>query len=214
MRLNVLGDLWEMLVDKPYADSCDRNQEPILTVIQPILEKCRTVLEIASGTGQHAVFFAGAMPHLTWYTSECEERHLGIEAWLNEAQLPNIIPPFELDVRHSSWPDRMFDAVFSANSAHIMHWPDVEALFAGVGRVLPPLGAFLLYGPFCYGGVHTSESNSQFDQRLRQRDPQKGVRDVHDLQHIAEAAGLRLHEDFDMPANNRILYWVKEPEQG
>ena len=194
---------------KPYAESCDENRGPILSVIQPLLRDCRSVLEIGSGTGQHAVYFAERMPHLVWHTSDCTEYHAGIGLWLDEAGLDNLRAPIALDVSRSEWPDRSFDAVFSANTAHIMHWPDVEAMFSGVGSVLEPGGRFLLYGPFNYNKRYTSESNARFDAWLKSRDPGSGLRDFEALDALARGAGMRLEQDYEMPVNNRILYWVK-----
>ncbi|MCW8907609.1 MAG: class I SAM-dependent methyltransferase [Sedimenticola sp.] len=194
---------------KPYSESCDQNREPILHVIGPLLQDARSLLEIGSGTGQHAVYFAAALPHLVWHTSDCAEYHPGIRLWLEAEALANTRPPLQLDVARSEWPELEVDAVFSANTAHIMHWHEVEAMFAGVGRLLQPGGRFLLYGPFNYHGRFTSDSNVRFDQWLKARDPGMGVRDIEELSQLAEEAGLRLQEDFEMPANNRILYWQR-----
>ena len=194
---------------KPYAESCDQNREPILAVIQPLLADCSSVLEIGSGTGQHAVFFAGNMPRLVWQTSDCEQYHHGINQWLQEARLDNTRAPITLDVSTSKWPQQTFDAVFSANTVHIMHWPEVEAMFSGVASVLKSNGKFLLYGPFNYNGRYTSESNARFDRRLKDGDPDSGIKNFEDLDRLAQQAGLRLHNDYTMPANNRILYWEK-----
>ena len=194
---------------KPYAESCDQNREPILAVIQPLLADCSSVLEIGSGTGQHAVFFAGNMPRLVWHTSDCAQYHHGIRQWLQEAGLDNIRAPITLDVSASTWPRQTFDAVFSANTVHIMHWPDVEAMFAGVATVLESGGRFLLYGPFNYDGRYTSESNSGFVRRRQGRGPESGIKNFEDLDRLAQQAGLQLRNDYTMPANNRILYWEK-----
>ena len=195
---------------KPYSESCDQNRDPILAVIQPLFSACRELLEIGSGTGQHAVFFAQQMPHLIWHTSDRRENHAGICLWLHEAGLPNTRLPLALDVSHDHWPQRQFDAVFSANSVHIMCWRDVEAMFAGVGQVLEEGGVFALYGPFNYNGEFTSESNARFDLWLKERDPLSGVRDFEALDQLARQAGMRLLNDDEMPANNRILSWVKK----
>ena len=194
---------------KPYSESCDQNRDAILKVIQPLLEKARSILEVGSGTGQHAVFMAAEMPHLQWHTSDRREHHPGISQWLAEAGLDNLHAPLELDVLCDSWPDREFDAVFSANTVHIMHWQDVEAFIAGVGQVLQSEGLFLLYGPFNYNGQFTSESNARFDLWLKERDSQSGVRDFESLNRLAMDAGLELMQDVAMPANNRILCWRK-----
>jgi SAM-dependent methyltransferase len=196
-------------MDKPYSESCDQNREPILKIIGPLFADRTAVLEVGSGTGQHAVYFGGEMPHLTWHTSDREENHPGIRLWLEEAGLPNVRSPLPLDVARDEWPEVAVDAVFSANTAHIMHWDEVEAFFAGVGRLLPPGGRFALYGPFNYDYHYTSESNERFDAWLKGRDPLSGIRDAGDLDALAHTAGMELVHDFAMPANNRTLCWEK-----
>ncbi|MCG7956113.1 MAG: class I SAM-dependent methyltransferase, partial [Candidatus Thiodiazotropha endolucinida] len=162
--------------NKPYAEACDENKVPILDQLLRLFSETRSVLEIGSGTGQHGVFFAAAMPDLTWQTSDREENHEGIQAWLSEAALGNLLSPLTLDVT-SEWPKSRYDAVFSANTTHIMSWPAVIALFQGVGRVLQAEGRFVRDGPFNYQGAFTSESNSRFDEWLRSRMPLNGSRD-------------------------------------
>ena len=195
---------------KPYSSSCDENRDPIFSVIEPILTGCSSVLEIGTGTGQHAVYFAQKLPHLSWYTSDRAENHVGIKVWLDEAGLNNTYGPLDLNVSTSNWPHQTFDAVFSANTLHIMHWSDIEAMFAGVGRVLRNQGRLLVYGPFNYGGDYTSDSNAKFDEWLRARDVKSGIRNYEDLDALAHQAGLVLKNDYAMPANNRILYWEKQ----
>lgn len=197
------------MMTKPFAEACEQNKDPILAVIEPLLRDCRNVLEIGSGTGQHAVHFAANLPHLLWHTSDMVENHPAILMWLEEAGLPNTRPPLRLDVLRDPWPEMAVDAVYSANTAHIMGWPEVEALFAGVGKLLPQGGLFALYGPFNYGGHYTSESNARFDQWLKMRDPKSGIRDVDDLNRLAAAAGMGLVQDYEMPVNNRTLVWRK-----
>lgn len=194
---------------KPFSESCEQNKAPILAVIAPLFRDCRSVLEIGSGTGQHAVHFAAHLPHLLWHTSDMAENHPGINLWLAEAALPNTRPPLALDVLRDPWPDLAVDAVFSANTTHIMGWLAVEALFAGVGKLLHQNGLFVLYGPFNYAGQYTSESNARFDQWLKMRDPYSGIRDVDDLKRLAVAAGMTLLHDVEMPVNNRTLVWRK-----
>lgn len=191
---------------KPYAAACDENRDPILGVLRPLFADRRAVLEIGSGTGQHAVYFASALPHLTWQTSDVAAHLPGIRAWLDEARLPNLPPPLPLDVS-IDWPDRTFDAVFSANTAHIMSEPEVETMLRGVAGLLGEGGCFALYGPFSYDGQHTSASNARFDQSLRARDPRMGVRDAVRLAARAASLGLRLEADHAMPVNNRTLVW-------
>ena len=192
---------------KPYSEACDQNRDPILAVIEPLCRDRRAVLEIGSGSGQHAVYFARNMPHLLWYTSDLPEHHAGIKMWLREAALDNTPPPLPLDVTGPDWPRIPVDAVFSANTLHIMHWEAVAALFEGGGRLLPAAGLLMLYGPFNYGGAYTSPSNARFDQWLKTRDPHSGIRDFEAVDRLARQQGLILHGDYPMPANNRILCW-------
>jgi len=196
---------------KPYAESCDQNKAPILAALSRLFADSRRVLEIGSGTGQHAVHFAAAMPHLIWQTSDVVQNHPGIHAWLDEAALANVLYPLDLDVR-GRWPDEAYDAIFSANTAHIMGWSEVERLFQGIGKVLEAGGCFALYGPFNYHGEYTSESNRRFDGWLKQRDPLSGIRDFSDLDLLARSHGLGFEEDIEMPVNNRILVWRRQVE--
>jgi len=198
-------------MSKPYAESCAENRDPIFAVLEPRLRNCTELLEIGSGTGQHAVYFAEELPHLTWHTSDRDENHPGIRAWLEEAGLVNVRPPLSLDVLRDSWPQGPFDAVFSANTAHIMPDYAVAAMFRGVGAVLKAGGPFLLYGPFNYDGHFTAPSNARFDDWLKQRDPCMGIRDVAWLNELAAAAGMVLAEDIAMPVNNRTLVWRRTP---
>ncbi|MEJ2619683.1 MAG: DUF938 domain-containing protein [Candidatus Thiodiazotropha sp.] len=196
------------MANKPYAEACDENKQPILEQLQRLFSETRSVLEIGSGTGQHGVFFAAALPNLIWQTSDREENLEGIRAWLAEAGLENLLSPLTLDVS-LAWPDASYGAVFSANTTHIMPWSAVVCLFQGVGRVLQADGRFVLYGPFNYQGAFTSESNSRFDRWLKSRDPLSGIRDFDDLNALAVEQGLIFEEDIEMPVNNRVLVWRK-----
>lgn len=198
-------------MEKPFAPSCERNRAPILAVLGECFASCRHVLEIGSGTGQHAVHFAAALPHLTWQSSELEPNLPGLRLWLDQAMLPNAPPPLCLDVS-GAWPSRpgqSYDAVFSANTLHIMSWPEVECLFAGLPALLAPAAMVVIYGPFRYAGQHTSASNAAFDAQLRTETPHRGLRDVEAVDALARAAGLCMIEDRGMPANNRCLIWRK-----
>jgi cyclopropane fatty-acyl-phospholipid synthase-like methyltransferase len=203
-------------MDKPFSPACEENKTPILAVLRPLLADRSHVLEIGSGTGQHAVHFAAELPHLTWQASDVAAHLPGIRQWLREARLPNLPEPLELDV-DEPWDlsaagaptSAPIDAAFSANTAHIMSLTQVERMLAGVGGLLPSGAPFILYGPFSYHGRHTSDSNAQFDRMLRSRDPLSGVRDLDDLIPSADAVGLRLEKDIPMPVNNRSLVWRK-----
>ena len=195
------------MIDKPFSESCVQNRDPILAILRPLFADRRHVLEIGSGTGQHAVYFAADLPHLVWQTADVPQHHPGIQAWLEEAALPNVLPPLALDVNDTAWRGGRYDAVFSANTLHIMGWPEVERFFAGVGAVLEAGGILAVYGPFNYGGRYTSESNARFDAWLKARDPASGVRDFEAVDALARAHGLLLQQDIAMPANNRTLVW-------
>ena len=166
----------------------------------------REVLEIGSGTGQHAVYFASALNHLQWQASELEDNLPGIRAWLDEAQLPNTPPPIPLDV-NSKWPTKRYDAAFSANTLHIMSWSEVEQLFAKLNDALLPDAIVAVYGPFNYNDQFTSESNRTFNDWLQARGPHMAIRDFEAVNALAATIGLRLIDDVEMPANNRMLVW-------
>ena len=193
-------------MDKPYAPACERNREPILAVLRECFADRRDVLEVGSGTGQHAVHFAAAMPWLSWQCSDRAEHLPGIRLWLDEAGLPNTPAPIELDVS-GAWARRRFDAVFSANTLHIMGWPEVQQFFEGVDAVLATDGVLAAYGPFNYGGEYTSDSNREFDAWLKARDTRSGIRDFEAVDALAREIGLTLMDDVAMPANNRMLVW-------
>lgn len=192
---------------KPHSPACDRNRDAILAVLVRHFPAVRTVLEIGSGTGQHAVHFAQTMPALTWQCTDRASYLPGIRQWLDDAQLPNTPPPLELDVATGPWPGTRFDAAFSANTLHIMGWEEVEAFFRGLDAALANSATLAVYGPFNYGGAFTSESNREFDASLRMRDPRMGIRDVEAVDALARNIGLQLVEDVAMPANNHCLVW-------
>ena len=199
----------DALTDKPFSESSAQNREPILEVLRVVFADCTQVLEIGSGTGQHAVYFGAELDHLRWQTGDLPMRHAGIRMWLDEAGLPNVLPPLALDVNENSWHTGRYDGVFSANTLHIMSWPEVEKFFAGVGEAVEPGGTLAIYGPFNYNGQFTSESNARFDAWLKNRDPASGVRDFEAVDSLARAQGFSLQRDVAMPANNRTLVWKK-----
>lgn len=192
---------------KPFSAACERNREPILAVLRDAFRDARDVLEIGSGTGQHAVHFAMHLPHLRWQTSDREENLPGVRAWLDEAALPNTPAPLTLDVAQGPWPGRSFDAVFSANTLHIMSWAEVGTMFAGIARVLRSAGTLAIYGPFNIDGRFTSESNAAFDRALRDAVPHRGIRDAAEVDELASRHGLGLVADHALPANNRCRIW-------
>jgi len=191
----------------PYAQACENNKAPILDVLRRHLTEPAEILEIGAGTGQHAEYFARHLPHLTWLPSDRTGFHELCRPRIEQAALPNLRPPVALDVLDNPWPVSVIDAVFSANTAHIMDWPAVEAMFAGVGRILRPGGFFCLYGPFSIRGEHTSEGNTRFDKHLRSKNPGMGIRDREDLERLAVRCDLEPLHYHAMPANNQLLVW-------
>ncbi|MFA6229919.1 MAG: DUF938 domain-containing protein [Rhodanobacter sp.] len=193
-------------MDKPHSPACERNREPILQVLREQLADGRRVLEIGSGTGQHAVHFAAALPHLIWQSSDRAENLPGIRAWLDEAALPNTPAPLEFDVG-GSWPQQSFDAIFSANTLHIMAWPEVQQLFARLPTISAAGTRLIIYGPFNDNGRYSSDSNAAFDQWLQARGSHMAIRDAEAVDALAAKAGFQLLDDIAMPANNRCRVW-------
>ncbi len=194
---------------KPYSESCDQNKEAILAVLKTELNDINTVLEIGSGTGQHAVYFSTELDHLHWISSDLEENHHAIKQWIQDIPDGNVEGPLLLDVNQEHWLDESVCAIFSANSAHIMNWTSVVNMMQGVAKTLCKGGIFCLYGPFNYNGDYTSESNRSFDVWLKDRDPDSGIREFEKLNILAYENNMILKHDYEMPANNRILVWVK-----
>jgi len=201
------------LADLAFSAACERNKEPILERLTPLLVGAHCVLEIGSGTGQHAVHFARQLPWLSWQPTERRSELPDLAKRIALEGPPNLRAPRELDVRVTPWPgEAMVDAVFSANTLHIMSWAEVEACFAELGRLLPGGGTLGIYGPFRYRGGYTSASNAAFDAGLRARDPASGIRDFEGVDALARAAGLELLADWAMPANNQLLAWRRAVE--
>jgi SAM-dependent methyltransferase len=195
----------------PFSAACERNKDPILEVLRLRFADRTQVLEIGSGTGQHAVYFARELGHLTWHPTEQLAYLADLSERVKLEGPGNLRAPTLLDVRQAVWPVRGVDAMFTANTLHIMSWSEVMALFNGIGTVLAPGGVLCIYGPFRYAGKYTSDSNQEFDRMLQERDPQSGLRDIEAVSLLADQYGLRLDADFDLPANNRLLVFTKEP---
>jgi cyclopropane fatty-acyl-phospholipid synthase-like methyltransferase len=196
----------------PFSEACERNKGPILDILRDAFAPARRVLEIGSGTGQHAVWFARHLTHLQWQPTDRATELPGLRERIADEGTPNLLAPVELDVLVTPWPAPPADAVFSANTLHIMGWPGVEAFFAGIATVLAEDGATLaVYGPFRYRGSYTSPSNAAFDDWLKRRDPASGIRDFEAVDALARAAGLTLAADHAMPANNQLLVWRRGP---
>lgn len=193
--------------DLPFSQTCENNKQPILQVLADVFTHPGIVLEIGTGTGQHAVFFASHLPHIKWLPSDHPDNVIQSAERIKQAQLENLSPPQILDVSKEPWPAEYVNGVFSANTAHIMAWLEVEAMFRGVARRLMDGAAFCLYGPFNYDGNYTSDSNRRFDEHLKQQAPKMGLRDISDLKDLGVNVGLILEQDHEMPANNRLLVW-------
>lgn len=196
------------MTDLPFAPACERNKQPMLEVLQRTLPTSGLVLEIGSGTGQHIVHFSGHLPKLVWQPSERAENLPGLQRRLDLQGGANVLPAIELDVA-GQWPALDCQAIISANTAHIMSWPEVICMFDGVADLLADQGVFSLYGPFNEHGQFTSPSNQQFDQDLRNRAAHMGLRDVAELEKLGSDRHLVLEGMVGMPANNRILVFRK-----
>ena len=195
---------------RPDAPAARRNRVPILEVLRDELSNSRSVLEIGSGTGQHAVYFAATLDQLTWQTSDQVFNHSGINAWIDFSGLDNVLPPLDIDVLMTIEVEGDYDAIFSSNTTHIMDMVAVRRMFALAGRTLPVVGIFCLYGPFNIEGAFTSESNQSFDRSLRAENPEMGIRDLEVLDDIANAINLERVRLYAMPANNMIAVWQKQ----
>ena len=195
--------------DKPFAAATERNSQPILDVVREEFRHSGSILEIGSGTGQHAVCFGSELGNVIWQTSDVAENHAGIRAWLAEAALPNVRGPIVLDVLTDGAPSGTYHGVFSANTAHIMSFAVVEKMFLLVASVLAEDGIFVLYGPFRQGGEFNTQSNAEFHESLRQRDSAMGIRHLEDLDRLAAAGGMDRVRFYAMPANNHIAVWIK-----
>lgn len=191
----------------PFSQACENNKRPILAVLKSAFAGCKQVLEIGSGTGQHAVYFAQNLPHLQWHPSDKDVESSGIR--LRVKHVANVELPKEFDVSESPWPHPEIDAVFSANTCHIMPWHITLLMLNRVADTLPVDGVFALYGPFNYNGSYSSPSNAEFDEWLVSRDPQQGIRDIESVSGALESKGMLLVTDHAMPANNRLLVWKK-----
>lgn len=198
--------------NKPYSQASENNKHPILQKITTHFAENKHILEIGSGTGQHAVFFAQHLPHLTWQTSDLLINHEGINQWLDEGALMNVKKPIVVDL-HEQWPvpnaALSLDGIYTANTLHIISWSLVVKFFEGVAQNLSVGGKLCIYGPFKYGGEYTSDSNASFDQWLKDRDSHSGIRDIEALLLLATSAGLDLINDHAMPANNQLLHFKK-----
>ena len=199
-----------MTASKPFSQACENNKTPILQIIRKVLIRSETVWEIGSGTGQHACFFANQLPHLFWQPTDRTENLPGINLWLTEAKLDNIKPPLALDVNDPVWPCASIEAIFTANTLHIMSAAEMEILFQKLAIYLAANATMCIYGPFNYGGKFTSDSNAHFDNWLKQQNPLSGIRDFEQVCALASAIELTLIDDHEMPANNRLLIFQRQ----
>lgn len=196
-------------MSRQFSAACERNRDPILAILRDLLPNPARVLEIGSGTGQHAAYFGEHLPHVIWQTSDLPINHASILAWQDSARLPNVLPPLSLDVDTQDWPTERYDAVFSANTCHIMAWRQVERMFTGIERLLHCGGLACIYGPFNYAGDFTSTSNAAFDASLRTHAAHMGIRDIEAMYVLAGSNRLRMLADHAMPAHNRLLVWQR-----
>lgn len=194
------------MFNKPFSQACENNRQPILDVLNRVLADRKCLLEIGSGTGQHAAYFAPKLPHLEWHTSDMPTNHSGIKAWLKEAAVNNLHHPVSLTIGINDWPLGNFDVVYTANTTHIMQPSEAQLMMQLVSNNLPVDGIFCQYGPYNFDGQYTSESNAAFDQHLNEQGC-GGIRDIDEL--IRWATSLSLIEKIPMPANNFMLIWQK-----
>ena len=190
---------------KPFSQACENNKDPILQIIRTVFCQPTTVWEIGSGTGQHACYFARQLPHIEWQPSDRSENISGIRLWQEEAQLTNLKPPLALDVTDILWPCNSIDAVFTANTLHIMSRDEVQIFFDRLAGHLNPKALVCIYGPFNYNGTYTSDSNARFDQWLKSQNTLSGIKDFEDIMFLASSRDFELVSDVAMPANNRLL---------
>ena len=195
-------------MDKLFSPACERNRDAILDVLRVQFADRSNVLEIGSGTGQHAVHMAAALPHLIWQTSDVAANLPGIRMWLAGAGLHNTPAPLTFDL-NGALPSGSYNAIFSANTLHILGWAEVERLFGGLSQLMAEHARLTVYGPFNYSGAFTSPGNAAFDAALRQDDPKRGIRDFEAVDALAKTTGLQLHEDRSMPTNNRCITWQR-----
>lgn len=196
-------------MNKPISEACLRNQAPIATALKHLLPEPAHVLEIGSGTGQHAVFCAHELPHVIWQPSDLVQHHDGMKLWINEADLDNVLMPLILDV-DQVWPEIQVDHVFSANTVHYIAHESVVNMFTGISRLLATGGLCILYGPMNIDGKFTSEGNARLDDWLKTCvNPSAGIKDLADIESLARAQGMALIDNLAMPANNRLLIFCK-----
>lgn len=203
LRLNTMNN-------KPFGQACENNKQPIFEVIASYFKAGDKVIEIGSGTGQHAVYFCQNMPDLYWLPCELPENMETLAAGLAGEELQNLMPAQIIDVRHKEWQQRDLDGLYSANCLHIMPEAFNADFFRGAGQVLRPDATLCVYGPFKYQGKFTSESNADFDKWLKNRDPLSGIRDFESINQLAQDNYFELVEDRAMPANNQCLIWRKK----
>lgn len=200
---------------KGFAPAAERNRQPILDVLRRVLPPNGLVLEIASGTGQHAIFFAEHLSHLSWQPSDASDDALrSIRAWVEYSARENLLPPIELDVCWPRWPIPRADALLCVNMIHISPWETTERLFEGASVLLESGSPLVTYGPYRLHGEHSAPSNAAFDESLRSRNPRWGIRDIDQLRGLAERTGFELRDSVPMPANNMTLVWARVAQPG
>jgi hypothetical protein len=205
--------LQKNMMNKPFSQACENNKRPILNILSKVFSESEHILEIGSGTGQHAVFFGQHLPHLTWQTSDLPINHQGINLWLDETALANVQKPIVIDL-NKAWPmpknNPQVDGLYTANTLHIISWPLVVKFFEAITQNLAAKAQVCIYGPFKYQEKYTSESNANFDLWLKDRDIDSGIRDIEAILLLANSAGLTLIADHVMPANNQLLVFSKK----
>lgn len=199
-----------MMEVRAFSQACENNKNPIFNILSAQLKQVSNVLEIGSGTAQHAIFFTTLLPNLTWQTTDQGEYFSKLQELIEQQQSSQLPEPLQLDVNQAIWPVQNCEFIFTANTLHIMPWSCVEKLFLGIKSTLAEEGHFYLYGPFNYNGQYTSKSNQEFDLRLKETNQLSGIRDIEKILQLAKNAQLELLVDHEMPANNRLLHFRKK----
>jgi cyclopropane fatty-acyl-phospholipid synthase-like methyltransferase len=192
-----------------YSEAAERNKKPILDQLKQYLKSDDKVIEIGSGTGQHACCFTQSIPGLVWQCSDLKDNLSSLKQVISQQNSEQLLMPIECDVRSYQWDQKQYDAVYSANALHIMSWDAAQVFLSNVNHALKSRGLLILYGPYAYANQPLCKSNQNFDRFLKERDPKSGIRSFDEVKALSEKAGFVCEHDIEMPANNRLIIWSK-----